>query len=350
VTYQQPFENSSVNPPKRNTPSQTRKVVHCAAIVRLSLQAYTNYNHMLAINKALQSKRESKRIEFKESIDVSSTGDWCELIKDICALANSGGGIILVGVNNDGTVSRWNPTSLLAFDQAKVVDKIASYTGRQFDQFDVAEAVKNNQQVAVISIGAVDIPIVFQESGAYTAVDGKQKIAFGKGTLYFRHGAKSEPARYEDIVNAINRVVENRRKIWFKGIRRVIEAEPGDTLQIVRPPATGTEPVLRGRIVGDKDAIPVRPAEADSSWPYRRGEVVKMVNSKLTDQSKITPYDVQAVRGQFYIDSKHPEFMYKPFKIGSPQYSVAFVEWLLSEYKKDPSFFRKARQFVKDNS
>lgn len=34
-----------------------------------------------------------------------NTGDWCELIKDIVAMANSGGGRIAIGANDDGTPS-----------------------------------------------------------------------------------------------------------------------------------------------------------------------------------------------------------------------------------------------------
>ena len=48
----------------------------------------------ILIEKAKAAKRESKYIEFKVSFDIDSTQDWCEIIKDIVAIANSGGGII----------------------------------------------------------------------------------------------------------------------------------------------------------------------------------------------------------------------------------------------------------------
>lgn len=43
-------------------------------------------------SKALTAKRESKHIEFKEGFNPSEARDWCEIIKDIVAMANSGGG------------------------------------------------------------------------------------------------------------------------------------------------------------------------------------------------------------------------------------------------------------------
>jgi hypothetical protein len=200
-----------------------------------------------------------------------------------------------------------------------------------------------------MEIGSVDIPMVFERPGTYDIGGGKQKTAFGQGTLFFRHGAKSEPAKYADLVDSVERVVKNRRRFWFKNIRRVTQAEPSDTIQVIRPPAIGTEPPLGGRIVKDKDAIPVRPAEADSVWPYRQKDVVKRVNDQLAGAYKMSPYDIQVIKKQYDIREKHPEFMYKPFEKGSPQFSEAFVDWLVEQFRKDPSFFRKGRQWFAEN-
>lgn len=292
---------------------------------------------------ALQAKRESKRVEFKESVDVSSAGEMCELLKDVVAMANSGGGVILIGLKNDGTISKWDPAKLLALDPAKLIDKIASYTGREFDEFRIEGVEKTSRTVAAIVVGSADIPMVFESPGAYALADGKQKTAFGRGTLYFRHGAKSEPAKYSDLVQAIDRIVETRRRLWVRGIRQVVEAEPGDTIQVLRSPVTGSEPQLRGRIVADRDAIPVRPTEADSKWPHRQTDVVRLVNEALNGQAKINSFDVQAIKSHHGVDKDHPEFAYRPFMRGSPQYSQEFVDWMVAQFKRDPNFFAKAR-------
>ena len=44
---------------------------------------------------------ESGSVDFKASFDPKSTQDWCELIKDIIAMTNSGGGTIIIGVADD---------------------------------------------------------------------------------------------------------------------------------------------------------------------------------------------------------------------------------------------------------
>ncbi|CAN2529113.1 hypothetical protein V4E86_24360 [Burkholderia pseudomallei] len=45
--------------------------------------------------QALGRRGEAADVDFKSALDVSATGEWHELIKDIAAFANSGGGYIL---------------------------------------------------------------------------------------------------------------------------------------------------------------------------------------------------------------------------------------------------------------
>lgn len=145
------------------------------------------------IAKVLASQRESKHVEFKEKCDHADAQDLCEVIKDIVAMANSGGGHILFGVKNDGSASDWDCTLLRGLDPAQLTDKIASYVGEQFSEFDIYEAERRGIRIAVMEIRPVHIPLIFVRPGTYDVGQGKQKTAFGRGTAYFRHGAKSEP-------------------------------------------------------------------------------------------------------------------------------------------------------------
>jgi predicted HTH transcriptional regulator len=69
----------------------------------------------ISLEKAKNAKRESKYIEFKEKFDIREAQDWCEIIKDIIAVANSGGGWILIGVKRDGSLSGWDDTPVVIF-------------------------------------------------------------------------------------------------------------------------------------------------------------------------------------------------------------------------------------------
>ena len=57
------------------------------------------------ISKALAATSESKHIEFKQSFDPNSQANWCEIVKDIVAIAISGGGVMIFGLTSSGEPS-----------------------------------------------------------------------------------------------------------------------------------------------------------------------------------------------------------------------------------------------------
>ncbi len=177
--------------------------------------------------EALQLNCETENIDFKQSFDANSKEEWPDLIKDIIAMANSGGGILIIGLDDDGTPSGHVVTPLLNYDPADITNKIYSFTDYQFSGFRIFQAEKDGFQLAVIEIRAVSLPIVFTSSVSRVMSNGKQKIIFQKGTVYFRHGAKSEPGNSQDLRNFLERELESVRDSWLSGIRKVVEAPPG---------------------------------------------------------------------------------------------------------------------------
>jgi hypothetical protein len=212
------------------------------------------------ISKALSAKRESKYIEFKHDFDPSSPGEVCELAKDIVAIANSGGGIIVFGLDSSGAPTGATLKALNLLDPADMANKIAKYTGPVSLEFEICQLVKDGAKLQSFVIHAVSIPIVFQKPGTYDIGGGKQKTAFGVGTVYFRHGAKSEPGSTEDIRNAIERQLDALRKSWLKGVRKVVQAPQGSHIVTLPPTgAAGTSPLvgMTVRVVQDPKATPV---------------------------------------------------------------------------------------------
>ena len=302
----------------------------------------------LDISKVLTAKRESRHIEFKEGFNPNEAHDWCEVIKDIVAMANSGGGCILFGVNKKGLPSGWERSQLCLLDPAQITDKIASYTSEQFSEFDVQEVDRAGQPIAMMTIRPVHIPLIFTQPGTYIVLGGKQKTAFGRGTVYFRHGAKSEPGSSQDIRQSVRREIESIRKSWLGNIRKVVTAPSGHEVRILSrevmesqlPSAT---PI---RIVQDADAPAYRKVDPDVTHPHRQKEVIVEVNKDLGSSRKITSYDVWCVRKAHNVDQSRPDFYHAP-KFASPQYSQLFVEWMVGQYRKDSAFFEKAREAVR---
>lgn len=295
------------------------------------------------IDKALKAKRESRAVEFKRSFDPSDAGEWCELIKDIVAIANSGGGVIVIGLDNTGQPSGIDVAPVLAIDGAVLVDKIKKYTAFSFTDMDLHEASKEGQRVAILEIAGSSCPIVFQNVGTYQVEGGKQKTAFSKGTTYYRHGAKSEPATTEDLRRTIERRVEAIRAEWMENVRKVIKAPVGSAVSIFNGEvkesnAIDATPI---RLVDDPSAPGYRLIDHDTTYPHRLKELIDVVNAMLPEGASVNSHDVLALRRINSIDDDH-RYCHKP-RFGSPQYSDAFAQWIVDGYKHDPEFFAKAR-------
>src|SRR2546425_4834765 len=118
-----------------------------------------------SLEKVLLAKRESKYVDFKERFDPSADGEWLELLKDVAAMANSGGGMVAIGIRNNGQASGADVKATLDLDAAQISDKIYRYTGEHFSGFEIHDAKRRGKRIAVIEVAAVEIPLVFIRPG-----------------------------------------------------------------------------------------------------------------------------------------------------------------------------------------
>jgi len=297
------------------------------------------------------AQAESRRVDFKESLDVESPGEWIELIKDVVTMANSGGGALVVGVRNDGTHSGTDCAPLLKVDPAKIVDKVGAYTGEQFADFEVRPGKRHGKPVAVIDVAGVFPPMVFVRPGTYSVVqDGKQKqkTAFSAGTVYFRHGAKSEPANSHDLRQAFDRRLTEERKVLLSNVRKVVHMPAGTEVRIIPGDLAqpGDPKAVPVRVVDDARAPAVRALNPDVTHPFRQTEMLKEMNKRLAGRGKVNPFDIQCVRKAHKID-KNPTYCHEP-KFGTRQFSEAFCGWMINEHTKDNQFFEKARKKARE--
>jgi predicted HTH transcriptional regulator len=165
-----------------------------------------------------ETDNENAEIDFKVTFDPTAPQNWCELIKDIVAMANSGGGMVVFGVNDDGTPAESDLKPIQGLDPATVVDKLKKYSDQHFAGFSLHPGMRRGAPVVVLVISSSSIPIVFTSPGTFDVGGGKQKTAFSKGTVYFRHGAKSEPGTSDDLRAALERELDRIRSSWeFRG-------------------------------------------------------------------------------------------------------------------------------------
>src|SRR4051794_36218789 len=157
------------------------------------------------LERAAAAKRASKAVAFHERFDVP------ELVRDLAALANSGGGAILLGVQRDGALSG---AEIPPLGRGVLRSAIERYTGSVFDDVEVATAERSGMPVIALLVGpAHEAPIPY--------------VTDGEAAFYARHGAKSAPATQDDLRRFIDRRVRELRREWLSGIRQVVTAPRG---------------------------------------------------------------------------------------------------------------------------
>lgn len=295
------------------------------------------------IERVLAAKRESSHIEFKQTFDVGSKQDWCEIVKDVVALANSGGGVLVFGADNKGQPIDGDLTDIAAIDPATIMDRIRQYTNADLQDLEIREVQKANRNLVLWIIPSSVTPFVFSQPGTYPVDGNKQKTAFGRGTVYFRHGAKSEPATTEDLAAALECRLEAIRREWLGGVRRVVTSPSGSRVVMLPSDVRQSEApdAATIRITDDPSAPAYRVVDPDSTHPFRQKELIAEVRQKLPKLQEFNSFDVVAIRHVYDVDQR-PEFAYLP-KFGTRQYSQKFVEWVLARYGEDPEFFQKVR-------
>jgi hypothetical protein len=273
------------------------------------------------LGRAVEARRSSKRVALRDSLD------YVEFVRDVAAMANSGGGVIVL----DGVA---------AVDEELLHEQLERYAEPEFESFTVEPLTrKGRPSTAVVVEAARNAPLVFTRTGR---VEGKH-VAFVRGGLYFRHGAKSEPGTGADVRDFIKRQLDATRSQWLANIRQVMLAPDGAEVAVVETAERDEEgrPTLI-RLTTDPHAPLYGQVDPDQSHPYRQKEVIREMNARLDGQT-VNAFDVLSVRRVHAItEETRPEFVHVP-KFGSPQYSDAFVDWLLAENERDPQFFARAK-------
>jgi hypothetical protein len=301
------------------------------------------------VTKCLAAKRESRAVEFKEQFIPTDAKQSLEVLKDIVAIANSGGGALAVGINNAGEASGTDVSAVLSFDHAKYCDLIRKYTLQNYCAFDVVEAEKDEQRVAVFLINPPDAPLVFEKPGTYPVGNNRQQNAFGQGTVYFRHGAKSETGTSEDLRKFMEQRMREMQDQLMKGLRKVSVSPRGSHLEVVTAKGiittgtpTGVGNALTVRITNNKHAQNAVLLDKSELFPYRQKDVLAKLKDRLTAQQMPNLYDLQAINRVHNI-ADEDRLSWKP-QFSARQYSDAFVDWILAKAADDATFFQETRR------
>jgi hypothetical protein len=289
---------------------------------------------------------ESDQIDFKQEFSPDKKAAfWAETVKDIVAFANTRGGIIVFGLSDFGNDANIDCSSLLTFDNASLTDQIRKYTDFDLNGLSIVEIERIGKKFPAIVIPPVSVPIVFTHVGTYEVAEGKQKTAFSKGTIYFRHGSKSEPCNREDISKCIDRNLNATRQEWLGNIRKVVEAPFGQTVVVsglVLGDSIG-DSAVSARLTSDPSAPQVRLADPKLGWPHLGKDIRKKLQ-EIFPPCKFNSHDLVSVKHAHKIDEiSRPEMVLKTHSKAAPQYSDQFLSWIVDQYHGDSKLFEKAR-------
>ena len=296
------------------------------------------------VEKALRATRESREIEFKSEFDARQKRHWCELIRHVMAIANSGGGVVVFGLDSNGIPTGSDLSHLLRLDPAQITDKIHSYTDVDYDGFELREERKDAKPIACLILEPSLVPIIPVRPGTYEKEPGKQESAFATGVFYYRHGAKSEPGTTHDLEKVIGRNVREIRREWMSGVRKIATAPKGSVLMVrARDVRVTEEPDAQAIRITEKASAPeFRLVDPDKTHPYRMKELLSVMNKEIGFLSKkVNAYDIKALI-EVYSLWNDVQYTYKP-KFGSRMYSPGLVAWIKDNVMRDRYFLRRVR-------
>ncbi len=108
--------------------------------------------------------------------------------------------------------------------------------------------------------------------------------------------------------------------------------------------------VLSSGPTGDEPARIIEIAKDPSlTHPYRQKELIEELKEAIPE-AQMNSYDIQCVNKVYRTKNKSEHFYQGKVKNSPGQYSRAFVDWLVEQYRRDEQFFRKTRARVKKST
>jgi hypothetical protein len=130
----------------------------------------------------------------------------------------------------------------------------------------------------------------------------------------------------------------------------VVEAKPGDQLRVVTTPGVAGGQI-NARIGNDPNAMVVRPQNPEEIWPYREAALIDRVVPSLPPGTVFNGHDIRCLKSAHRISPEsHPQFVFKPHEMASPQYSEEFARWISDQFRANPNFLSAAREQYRANN
>jgi hypothetical protein len=143
---------------------------------------------------------ETESLDFKRTANLQLARTKLNIVKDIVSLANTGGGFLIVGCDDQGNLARdqapivvdqWEPANLMGL-VAKYVSAPISLNARthSISDWDIA--------IVAIQPSMRSLPVPFSSNGEWYDSDNKPHYEFRSGQIWVRSGPRNSPLDFHD--------------------------------------------------------------------------------------------------------------------------------------------------------
>ena len=187
---------------------------------------------------------ESEHVERKRSLDMDQRGDRLSLVREIVAMANTSGGQIVIGEDDDGAVVGVLGAQAAKLDPARLTDLLDSFTSPEHVEVTTRVELCTADRY-VVRIGVPqhpEPPVVLARDGNYESAGRKQTAVFRAGDVLVRNGTKAERAKRADYQRWLRRAADSARALLVDRVALIANLPDDATLQIVTDDDSMDEP------------------------------------------------------------------------------------------------------------
>lgn len=318
-------------------------------------------------------RRESKSLEIKENLNLSQDAKAL-YARTMAGFANHEGGYILFGVRN-------SPHELIGMSN----NNFENLDPAQFQQFlsnhfaPAIDWVHHQHVVGELRFGLIYVfparvkPIVCQRQGRGDLRDGD---------IYYRYQGETKRIASAELHQLIQDTVDTEKRSWQEflktaatitpatsvvldtltgkgatdGRRFIVDERLIEKLKFIQEGRFADDGELALRVIGDVDvarpeAIVVEHEVARDQaidYPFLTRDVVRVVNEAV-GAGTLTTNDVSAVlKRNLNVLARTDWFYRNPVLNSSPQYSRAYIDWIIDQIRRDAEFLSAQRQIWRE--
>lgn len=228
-----------------------------------NLDDYINSGDPLTRDAALflvEYAEEDNRVDYKQTVDLDSEKEWLGLTKDISSFANTRGGYLIFGVNNQ------NKEVVGLSKKVEIVLKDANNLQLKFNRHlepDISTLRSKAFRIGGKPIVVIYVPQSFnvthliKKDGVFKQQSGKPKTILHQGTFYVRRSASNHLGDSRDLDDVVERRVDQFRDALIDKVARVVKSPADSNLFILSkdPEDAAGERFI---IEDSPDSIPVK--------------------------------------------------------------------------------------------